>query len=108
MHVAPQASEGIHRMSYLVTVTFDLNYTNSSKYPVIRGELGQLDFNKFISGRKKVEIQLPSNTFVAEFKASDFAKASEVTDYLKAEIQHIFKRNSVAGKYFVGLGQKWA
>jgi hypothetical protein len=57
-----------------------------------------LDFSKFISDRKKVDIQLPSNTFVVEFEASDFARASEVTDYLKAEIQRIFKGNCVSGK----------
>jgi hypothetical protein len=38
-------------MSYFVTVMFDLDYANPSKYPVIRDELEQLDFSKFIGGR---------------------------------------------------------
>lgn len=95
-------------MSYFVTVTFDLNGANTNVYPKIHSDLENLDFSKFVTGRKQVDNQLPSNTFVADFDVENFDRPSEITNWLKSEIKKIFKKHHVSGKYFIAVGKRWA
>ena len=99
-------------MSYFVTVTFDLNYASMSPlgnnvYAKISDALDDLDYSKVVTGKKKKTLQLPSNTYVAEFD-DDVEHQSEVVDFVKAELQKIFIRYSVSGKYFISAGRNWA
>ena len=72
-------------MSYFAMVTFDLNnvadsmYGNSS-YIKIKESLAELDFDKYVKGRKKREVKLPANTFVAEFDVDEFEKSRELSE----------------------------
>ncbi len=95
-------------MSYFVTVTFDLNYADANVYPKIHDELELLDFSKFVSGRRKFNVPLPRNTFVAEFYTDEFERSSEVRDWLKHEINTLFSEYNVSGKYFIAVGKNWA
>ena len=99
-------------MSYFVTVTFDLNYAGISPhgnnvYAKITDALDSLDYSKVVTGRKKKTLQLPSNTYVAEFD-DDVDHQSEVVEFVKTELQNIFSRYSVSGKYFISAGKNWA
>lgn len=95
-------------MSYFVTVTFDLNGAHPNMYPKIHSELENLDFSKFVMGRKQIDSQLPSNTFVADFDVEDFDRPLEITNWLKSEIKKLFKKHQVSGKYFIAVGKQWA
>ncbi|CED59835.1 putative uncharacterized phage protein [Moritella viscosa] len=95
-------------MSYFVTITFDLNHAKSSVYPRIHRSLDQIDFGKYIQGRKANETQLPSNTFVAEFESDDFDNSTELREWLKYQMKSIFKLNNVSGKFFIAVGKRWA
>lgn len=94
-------------MSYLVIATFDLKSPDPSDYPRVHSELDKIDFSKFIQGRKRIDKPLPSNTFIAEFDNDDFDRSSEVCAYVGGEIDRIFKKHKVSGKYFVAAGRKW-
>ena len=94
-------------MSFFVTITFDLNYAEPSDYTKIQNELDDIDLSKYLTGKRK-EVQLPANTYAAEFDNNDFDKSTELRDYLISEIRRIFKNNSLAGKYFINAGEKWA
>ena len=95
-------------MSYLVTVTFDLNQADPSVYPKVHFELENIDFSKLITRRKKIDKPLPSNTFIAEFDDDDFDRSHEVCSYVSDELNRIFKKYDVVGRYFVASGKKWA
>jgi len=95
-------------MSYFVTVTFDLTQPDPSVYCKVHSELENIDFSKFISARKRIPKALPNNTFVAEFDDDNFDRSSEVCAYVSDEINRIFKKHAVVGKYFVASGRKWA
>lgn len=94
-------------MSFFVTITFDLNYADPSDYTKIQNELDRIDLSKYLTGKRK-EVQLPSNTYAAEFDDDDFDKSTELRDYLISKIRRIFKDNSLAGKYFINVGKNWA
>lgn len=99
-------------MGYFVTVTFDLSYASKSPhgnnvYAKITDELDNLDYSTVVTGKKKRIVDLPSNTFVAEFN-DDFEHQSEVVDFVTVELKEIFKRYSVFGKYFIFAGKNWA
>lgn len=99
-------------MSYFVTVTFDLNYAGMSPhgnnvYTKITDALDNLDYSKVVTGKKRKAIQLPSNTYATEFD-DDVDHQSEVVDFVKTELQMIFSRYSVSGKYFISAGNNWA
>lgn len=95
-------------MGYFVTVTFDLNQADPSVYPKVNSELENIDFSKIITGRKKIDKPLPNNTFIAEFDNDDFDRSSEVCAYVSDELNRIFKKYNVVGRYFVASGRKWA
>lgn len=99
-------------MSYFVTITFDLNQANMSPdgnnvYTKITEALGEIDYSKVITGRKKKTLQLPSNTYVAEFE-DDVEHQAEVVEFVKKELKKIFERYSVTGKFFISAGKNWA
>jgi len=94
-------------MSFFVTITFDLNCAEPSDYPKVQNELDDIDLSKYLTGKRK-EVQLPANTYAAEFDDDDFDKLAELRDYLVSEIKRIFKSYSLAGKYFVNVGKQWA
>lgn len=105
------AQQGIE-MSYFVTVTFDLNYASMSPeglnvYSKIKNDLDNLDYSKVVNGKKKIDLKLPSNTFVAEF-VDDGEHQSEISDFVKDELIKIFKSYSVKGKYFISVGKNWS
>ncbi len=95
-------------MSYLVVVTFDLNDADPSDYPKVYSELESIDFSKYIVGKKKSPKQLPNNTFIAEFDDDVFDRSSEICSFVGEEMNRIFGRHNVSGKYFVTSGRKWA
>jgi len=98
-------------MSFLVTITFDLTQAPTSAYPQIQQDLESIDFSKIISGRRRQDNPLPGNTFVAEFDNDEFedgAKSSDVSDYAKSEVERIFKKYRVSGRYFVAAGKSWS
>ncbi len=99
-------------MSYFVTVTFDLNYASmgphgTNVYAKIADDLDNIDFSKVVTGKKKRTIQLPSNTYVAEFD-DDVDHQSEIVEFVQVELKKIFSRYSVSGKYFISTGRNWA
>ncbi len=95
-------------MSYFVTITFDLRYADTSIYPRIHSDLENLDFSKFIKGKRKTETKLPSNTFVAIFDTDEFENKKELKEWLKEEIKYIFRKHDVSGKYFIAIGSGWS
>ena len=99
-------------MSYFVTITFDLNNVATSTYgnnvySKITDALEEVDFAKVVTGKKKKTLQLPANTYVAEFE-DDVEHKSEVAEFVKVELKKIFLRYSVTGKYFISTGKNWA
>jgi hypothetical protein len=95
----------------LVTITFDLTKAPTSVYQKIQKDLAEIDFSKFKSGKRRQNNPLPGNTFVAEFDEDEFdddAKSSDVSNYTKSEIERIFKKHKVTGRYFVAAGKSWA
>jgi len=97
---------------YFVTVTFDLNCASMSPYgnnvyAKITDALDNLDYSKVVTGRKERTIDLPSNTYVAKFD-DDFEHQSEVVEFVKANLEKIFRRYSVSGRYFISVGKNWA
>lgn len=99
-------------MSYFVTITFDLEYAAMSRhgtnvYAMIADELDDLDFSRFVKGKKKRATQLPSNTYVAEFD-DDGERASKIIEFIQGELKRILEAYSVSGKYFVAAGRGWA
>lgn len=95
-------------MTYFVSVTYDLEYAKTSDYPKVKAELENLDFSKVISGRKKNEVSLPSNTFVAEFDADEFDKTKDAAEWVSIEFKKITTRLGLSGKFFVSAGRNWA
>jgi hypothetical protein len=100
-------------MSYFVTVTFDLNSASVSPhgnnvYAKITNALDNLDYSKVVTGKRSQKtLQLPSNTYVAEFD-DDVDHQSEVVEFVKLELKNIFSRYAVSGKYFISAGKNWA
>lgn len=99
-------------MSYFVTITFDLKNPAMSPYGTnvyskITDALDKLDYSKIVSGKKKIDIQLPANTYVAEFD-DDVDHQSEIIEYVKNELKKIFHTYTVKGKYFISVGKSWS
>ncbi len=94
-------------MSFFVTVTFDLNNAATSAYPDVQKELDDIDFSKYLTGKRK-KVKLPANTYAAKFDDDFFNKSTELRDYLIREVRRIFKDNNLSGKYFINVGQDWA
>ncbi len=98
----------VFAMSYFVCITFDLKDAKTSDYPKVKAELEEIDFTKFVTGRKKQDRPLPSNTFVAEFDVNDFDKTSEVAEWVSSQFKAISKRLDLSGKCFISVGRNWA
>jgi hypothetical protein len=99
-------------MSYFVTITFDIKDAANSPhgtnvYSKITGDLKNLEYDKFVSGKKKNETGLPSNTYVAVFE-DDGDHQTEIVEYVKTELKKVFKKYSVKGKYFISVGKGWS
>ena len=94
-------------MSFFVMITFDLSYAKFHDYKHVQDKLDNIDLSKYLKGKKK-EVQLPSNTYAAEFDDTDFDKSPELRDYLSCEVRRIFKDNKLSGKYFINVGKQWA
>jgi len=95
-------------MSYFVSVTYDLRYADPSVYPKVQQALAEINLSKFVTGRKKIDVQLPANLFVAEFESHRYERASELVDFLASELRIVFERFSLRGKFFVSAGEGWA
>jgi hypothetical protein len=76
-------------------------------YAKITDALDNLDYSRVITGRKERTIDLPSNTYVAKFD-DDFEHQTEVVEFVKVELERIFRLYSVSGKYFISAGKSWA
>lgn len=94
-------------MSFFVTITFDLNYAEPSAYSTVKNEFDNIDFSKYLTGKKK-KVKLPANTYVAEFDENDFSKSKELRNYVVGEVEKIFTKYHLSGKYFINVGRKWA
>ena len=95
-------------MAYLMTITYDLDNSDTSVYPKIYKDLEELDFSKVIKGQKKIETKLPSNTFVAKFDVDEFEDKKDAREWLKEEIKEIFNSHGVSGKFFIAVSKGWA
>ena len=101
-------------MSYFVTVTFDLNYARTSLhgtnvYRKITDALDEIDYSKIVvTKKKKRSIDLPANTYVAEFEEDDTSRAKEIVKFVEVELREIFRRFEVRGNFFVSAGTRWA
>lgn len=98
-------------MSYFVTITFDLRDAARSRngtavYGMITRDLDSLDYSKVVKGKKRTMVQLPSNTYVAEFD-DDVEHQSEIADFVISQLKQIFQKYQVKGKYFVSTGRNW-
>ncbi|MGZ9706491.1 hypothetical protein ACXX81_10760 [Pseudomonas sp. GNP013] len=99
-------------MGYFVTVTFDLKAVGTSPngtnvYKKISRDLDDLEYSKVVSGKKKKTLKLPSNIYVVEFE-DKFKDRTKVIEFVESELKKIFKRHTVAGKYFIFAGKDWA
>lgn len=99
-------------MSYFVTITFDLKDASMSPhgknvYKKITEALEQIDYSTVVSGKKKKVLDLPNNTYIAEFD-DNTEHQLEVVDFVKKEIGKIFEQYSVKGKFFISAGRHWA
>ena len=94
-------------MSLFVVITFDLMNAQPSDYSVVQNELDQLDLAKYLTGKRR-GVQLPANTYAAEFDEDDYDNSSELRDYLTKSIVSIFTEHKLSGKYFINVGKKWA
>jgi hypothetical protein len=56
--------------------------------------------------RKKREVQLPANTYVAEF-VKGVGTIDEIIEFVRDELKDIFHAYSVTGKYFISVGENW-
>jgi len=95
-------------MPYLVNVTFDLTRANPNKYRLVRTALKKIKLTTIVSGRKKLNLKLPANTFIAKVGITAFPTAESVASYMRSEIRQIFTANGVKGKYFVVVARIWA
>ncbi|MGG6344431.1 hypothetical protein ACQ5SA_14450 [Stenotrophomonas indicatrix] len=98
-------------MSYFVTITFDLHYASISPhgrnvYKKITDDLDTLNYPSYATGKKRRTVDLPSNTYVAEFQ-DDGNHQSEITDFVAEEIRKIFAKYHVKGKFFIAVGKSW-
>ncbi|MBB1127251.1 hypothetical protein [Thiospirillum jenense] len=99
-------------MSYFVTITFDLENPSQSPhgtnvYSKITKDFDNIDFSRIVTGKRKIDRQLPSNTYVAEFD-DDVDHQSEIAEFVKGELKKIFTKYSVKGKYFISVGKNWS
>lgn len=94
-------------MSFFVSVAFDLNYAEPSDYTIVKNKLENIDLTKYISGKRK-EVQLPANTYAAEFDGDEYDRSTELREYIEDELRQIFKSQGLAGKFFIFVGKKWA
>lgn len=100
-------------MSYFVTVTFDLEYASASPHGInvyrkITDALDAIDYSRMITGKKNRVIQLPANTYVAEFEEDGADHSREIVDFVEQELRAIFSRYHVQGRFFVCAGKGWA
>jgi hypothetical protein len=95
-------------MSYFVYITFDLKGADEPDYRQIQSKLKKIDFSKFIIGKRKVQLKLPSNMFVAKFDDNDFDKSKQLLAHVKKQLLQIFKSVGVKGSYFISAGKNWA
>lgn len=92
-------------MSVLVHVTFDLDGASSDEYTAVREHLAKINLHGWAMSDTYSFIDLPSNTFLAEYNAPLTADIRDrVTDY----IREVFKVCGVQGKIFVTAGEGWA
>lgn len=70
--------------------------------------MAELDFVKYVKGRKERGVKLSANTFVAEFDVDEFENSGELSEYLKNEIKETFQKLNLNGKYFFAVGKEWA
>ncbi|NJC38076.1 hypothetical protein GGR60_002630 [Xanthomonas arboricola] len=88
-------------MSYFVTITFDLRYASISPhglnvYKEITDKLDTLSYPSYVTEKKSKTVDLPSNTYVAEFE-DDSNHQSEITDFVADELRKIFVKYHVKG-----------
>ena len=98
-------------MSYFVTITFDLHHASMSPhgrnvYKKITDDLNSLNYPGYVTGKKARSIDLPSNTYVAEFE-DDIGHQSEITNFVADELRKIFNKYQVKGKFFIAVGKNW-
>lgn len=91
-------------MSYLVTLTFDLENGQSIDYETINDKLDELGLYREIKGSKNV-VQLPYNTYAGEFNGEN---KSEVRDYIAENVKSILREVSISAKFFITVGSGWA
>ncbi len=90
-------------MSYLVTISFQVNNFNAGVQAQIKQKLTNLGFSQEIKGEKGTS-PLPSNTYVGEFNGENTAK---VRDDLIEPVTIAFKSTGAKGSFFLTVGQNW-
>ena len=92
-------------MSYLVSVSFDIENASSDQYNQVKEELNDIGFSDTISGNAKVKVKLPDNTFAGEFEGSSSTK---IRDDLRKQVKEIFKSLNLKAEIFIHVGGNWA
>jgi hypothetical protein len=92
-------------MSYLVSVTFDLEHGDSEDYQTIYDEFEDIGLKKVIRSSQGNDIVLPSTTTAGEFSADS---AVEVRDDICTKTKAVFTNHGYEGEIFVHVGGDWA
>lgn len=76
-------------MSNFVYITFDLagQGGRSTVYDRIKGELEQINFEKYVQGKRKKKRQLPFNMYVAEFDDESFDRSAQLVKHVDKKIK---------------------
>lgn len=91
-------------MSYLVTVTFDVENASSQNYTDITNSLQTLGLFTFIKAHDNRNIYLPSNTYSGEFNGISVEK---IRNDVCERVQNVFLKLNIKGKIYVVVGGDW-
>jgi hypothetical protein len=94
-------------MPYFVVVTFDIKDGSADDYQTIYDELETLGLRRRIPSGNGATCDLPTTTTAGEIDA-DNSSAAGVRDFLTAKVNDAFKRNGLAGRFFVSVAGNWA
>jgi len=91
-------------MSYLVTVTFDIENATSQNYIDISNSFQRLGLFTFIKGHDNRNIDLPSNTYSGEFNG---ISVENIRNDICDRVQRAFINLKLQAKIYVVVGGDW-
>jgi len=87
-------------LTYLATLTFDLQNADSADYECVAKRLAKIGLEPQLKGDSGAMVDLPANTFAGEYLSND-------RDALFAKIEAIFHACKVSGPVFLTTAGKW-